>query len=381
MNRLRTLLLVAFVAAVMVAGGLRVAGAGRDTVPVGPGTAAASAAIDFAPGDIATVQAGSVARTLTLTGTLRPLEQALVRAKVAGEVREITVREGMSVRRGERIARIDTTELELRLAERDAQWRSAQLQLAQARRTLAHQQQLFERGFISRSALDAARSTHDLAAAADEAAAAQLKLARKSAADATVHAPIDGIVAERFAQVGERVAVDGRLLSIVDLSRMEIEAPVPASEIGAVRIGQKVRLQIEGIEQPQIGEVARIAPGTQPGTRSVPVYVALTNRDPAVRAGMFASGRLEVAARQAAATIPAAAVHERGERRFVYVIEGERLVEREVTLGLRGESRREANGGDAVVEVVSGLSAGERIVAVRLGPLRDGSQVRVMPRN
>jgi membrane fusion protein, multidrug efflux system len=187
-------------------------------------------------------------------------------------------------------------------------------------------------------------------------------------------APIDGVVAERFAQPGEKLPIDGRVLSIVDLSKMEIEAPVPAAEIGSVKIGQAVELRIEGVSARQLGQIVRIAPATQAGTRSVPIYIALDNRDPSVRAGLFAQGVLAIERRNGVLAIPSGAVRDAGARTFVYAIVDDKLIERDIKLGLRDETGTEGSR----IEVVSGLNAGDRIVATNLGSLRAGSTVRVL---
>jgi RND family efflux transporter MFP subunit len=186
-----------------------------------------------------------------------------------------------------------------------------------------------------------------------------------------------GVVAERFAQVGEKVSPDSRILSIVDLSRMEIEAPVPASEIGSVRIGQPVTLRIEGIDAPQTGEVVRINPATAAGTRSVPVYIGLDNRDPRIRAGLFAQGALAVERREGVIAVPAAAVRDAAGRSFVYRIVEGAVEERTVKLGLRDPAARAANSSTGVIEVLEGLAEGDTIVGVNLGPLRPGSRVKL----
>ena len=339
-----------------------------------PAPAAAEQPIEFAPGDVAALAPVTIARTVPLTGTLRPVEQTVVKTKVAGELREVPVREGMPVRRGQTVARIDPLEYEVRVRERDAQLKSATSQLEQARRTLENTRQLKERNFVSQSALDQAQSAWEVASGNRDAAAAQLALARKALVDTVLASPIDGIVAERFAQPGEKLPVDGRVMSIVDLSRMEIEAPVPAAEIGAVRVGQSVELRIEGVAQRQLGRIVRIAPATQAGTRSVPVYIALDNRDPSVRAGLFAQGDLQVETRAGVIAVPQASIRDSGGRTFVYAIVDGRVVERDVRLGLR-----DATPGGARVEILGGLSAGERIVAANLGALRVGAPARVQP--
>jgi RND family efflux transporter MFP subunit len=124
------------------------------------------------------------------------VNQTIVKTKVAGELRELTVREGMTVKRGQVLGRIDAAEYEVRVRERDAQLKAVDSQVDQARRTLDNTRQLQERNFVSQSALDQARSGFDVAVGNRDAVSAQLALARKSLADAALIAPIDGVVLE-----------------------------------------------------------------------------------------------------------------------------------------------------------------------------------------
>ncbi len=363
--------------------------------------AAPVSVLSFGPRDLLTVAPSWIARSIPLTGTLRPVNQTVLRAKVAGEIRELPVREGSVVKAGELIARIDPIDFEYRIKEREAQLRQIEAQVQQAQRTLDNNTQLLAKQFISQSAHDNARYAYEALLGARDAASAQLTMARKSLRDATVTAPFAGVIAERFAQPGEKVSPDNRIASLVDLSRIEIEAPVPASEIGAVTVGQDVTLRIEGLDTPQVGQVVRIAPGTQAGTRSIPVYIGLDNRDPRIRAGLFAQGRLVTDVRPDAIVIPEAAVRDVAGRLFVYAIDGDRLVERDVRVGLRDAatadglsrgpgdaggagapadgpaSRIGGEGPGARVEITEGLRPGDRIVGANLGTLRAGSTVRI----
>lgn len=379
----RAALLLTVLALGLAAGwwaGRRDAGEQADT-PTAPAPAAQAEAppsvLEFAASDLLRLEPGPVTRTIPLTGTLKASNQTLVRAKVSGELVEVAVREGTPVRAGQRIARIDPTEFEARVREREAQRRSAEAQVEQARRTRDNNRALLDKGFISQNAFDNAESGYQVTVANRDAATAQLAQARKALADTAVLAPMTGVVAERFAQVGEKVSPDSRILSIVDLSRMEIEAPVPASEIGSVRIGQPVTLRIEGIDAPQTGEVVRINPATAAGTRSVPVYIGLDNRDPRIRAGLFAQGALAVERREGVIAVPAAAVRDAAGRSFVYRIVEGAVEERTVKLGLRDPAARAANGSTGVIEVLEGLAEGDTIVGVNLGPLRPGSRVKL----
>ncbi|HQN11536.1 MAG TPA: biotin/lipoyl-binding protein, partial [Quisquiliibacterium sp.] len=129
----------------------------------GSEAAAAMGVIEFAPGDLATLAPVTLERQIPLTGTLRAVHQTLVRAKVAGELLSLSVREGDTVRAGQPIARIDPADFEARVREREAQARSAETQLEQARRTLENNRQLLTRGFISQNAFDNAQSGADVA--------------------------------------------------------------------------------------------------------------------------------------------------------------------------------------------------------------------------
>lgn len=373
----RSVLVSAVVVVALAAGGgllLKRRAAAPAAAPAAAATPAEPAALEFAAADIETLAPSTISRTVPLTGSLKPVDQTVVKTKVAGELREVLVREGMTVRRGQPVARLDPTEYEVRVREREATLKAAASQVEQAKRTLDNTEQLKEKAFVSQSALDQSRSAWEVATGNRDAAAAQLALARKQLADTVMSSAIDGVVAERFAQAGEKLPVDGRVMSVVDLSRMEIEAPVPASEVGSVRVGQTVELRIEGVAAPQVGRIARIAPATQAGTRSVPVYIALDNRDPSVRAGLFAQGSLAVERREGALSVPQTAVRDQGGRTFVYAIEGGRVIEREVRLGLRDEG-----GGTTRIEVLEGLAAGDRIVAANLGALRVGAPARIAP--
>lgn len=346
----------------------------RPTAPApAPVASTEPAVVEFAAADLLTVAPVTLARSIPVTGSLKPLNQTIIKTKVAGDLRDLTVREGDAVRKGQVLGHIDVLEYQVRVSERQAQLAAADSQVAQARRTLENNVQLRERNFISQSALDAARSSWEVAIGNRDAAAAQLALARKSLGDAALMSPLSGVVAERFAQPGEKLPVDGRVLSIVDLSRMEIEAAVPAANIGSVKIGQTVALSVEGVPTRQTGRIARIAPGTQAGTRSVPVFITLENRDPAVRAGLFAQGQLTVESRQGVIAVPASAIREAGARTFVYSVADGKLLEREVQTGLRDDS----DPGRELIEITRGLSAGDRIVAANLGRLRAGSPVRI----
>ena len=191
---------------------------------------------------------------------------------------------------------------------------------------------------------------------------------------------MSGLVSQRYVQPGEKVSPDNRILSIVDLSRLEVEAQVPAGEAGSLRTGQRVTMRVEGISEAFGGRVLRINPATQAGTRAIAVYIGLDRGDERLRAGLFAQGSLILETREGVIAVPPAAVRDAAGRRFVYLVEGEVIAEREVKLGLLDDGARAPTGGLGLVEVVSGLATGDRVIAINVGMLRPGAPVRVGPR-
>jgi RND family efflux transporter MFP subunit len=331
---------------------------------------AAPAPVELAASDLVSPRAEAVSRTLALTGTLTARNQTVVKAKIAGEIRELAVREGEPVKAGQVVARIDPVEADARLQEKLADLAGGKAQLAYSTRNLEQQSALLKQNFISENAYENAVSSHRVAEARLKALDAQVALARKAVDDTVVRAPMGGVVAERLAQPGEKVAVDGKLLVIVDLDVLEMEAPVPAGDIPAVRLGQDVAFTVEGFEGREFrGNIDRISPATRQGTRSINVYAVLPNRDRALRAGMFAKGTVTVARRGDAFTLPIDAVRDDGTAPYVYVVADGRLARQPVETGLRDEDR-------AVIEV-RGVAPEARVVRANLGALRVGAPVTV----
>jgi RND family efflux transporter MFP subunit len=207
------------------------------------------------------------------------------------------VREGDTVRAGQPIARFDTADLEARLTDRMGALESTRAQLALAEKTRAQNQELLKQKFISQTAYDAAASNLSVSQGTLKSNEAQVQLARIALRDASVTAPLSGTVAKRHVQPGEKVPFDAPLVTIVDLSEMELQAMVPANDIPELSIGMKVTLAIDGFgERRFTGTIKRINPTTEAGTRAILVFVDVPNPDGALRGGMFVTGRVTLAA-------------------------------------------------------------------------------------
>ena len=356
-------LIVVFIGAATLRGRQSAADAAASAKSEGP-------IAEFLQDDLYIVEPRGLDRVLPLTGSLAPLTEATVKAKVAGELVAVTVREGETVKQGQVLARIDLTEVQAKVAAREADVAGARAQLVFAEKNRNQQKALLEKSFISQSAFDNIQSNYEVAAAKLQAADAELIVARKSQGDAVLVAPFSGIVSQRHAQPGERVALDAKVVSIVDLSRLQLEASVPPAAIGQVQVGQAMSFRVEGFgERDFAGRIERINPAATAGSRSISVYAVIDNREGLLRGGMFAQGALTLSRIDGALAVPASAVREEIGQTFVYAIDGGLVKKKNVKVGAPDAAGR--------VQVLDGLAAGDRIVRVNLGSLREGVSARL----
>jgi len=361
-----TLLVVAGIAgavAMRAAKKLGDGGGGADKAPV--------VTLEFAPADLATVEAKTLARWLPISGTVQPVRQATVKSKVSGDVRQINVRDGETVRAGQMLVRVDTADLEAKLLERQGQLESARAQLALAEKNDATNQKLLKENFISKNASDSAESNLAVAKGAVKSAEAQVRIAQNALKDSTAIAPLSGVVGKRHVQPGEKVAFDTPLVTVVDLTEMEMQALVPAIDIPELKPGMAVDLAVDGFgERKFAGHIERINPSTEAGTRAILVFVSIPNANGELRGGMFATGRIAMAALAPVPTLPTTAVRTEAGQTFVWTIEDDKLVRRIVTTG-----RRDDEAGR--VELKTALPAGVPVLAARFGNLKEGAKVLV----
>lgn len=370
-TRTRNIVLSIVVLAVVAAGARAMF---KPKAPVQPTAvvAASPAALEFLSTEVVTAEPVELRQTLQLSGSLRAVDLATVKAKVAGDVRDVLVREGEPVKAGQIVAKMDATEYEARVAQARGNLNSAKAQLEIASKTRDNNLALVEKGFISKNAFDNSASQYAGAKASVDAAQGALDIVLKSLNDTIVRAPISGLVSARNVQPGEKVAIDGKLLEIVNLQKLELEAAVPASEIAKVAIGQSVELRVEGLPQRFVGKVARINPSTQTGSRSVPVYIQIANPQNQLRVGMFAEGLLVLASKSGVLALPQSAVRKDGSGTFVFTIANGKIERRPVTVGASGLA-----GDEYRAEITSGLDFGTQVIRADMGNLSPGTPVHI----
>ena len=328
----------------------------------------AQATIELALTDVLQVKSRELAQGLPISGALKAVNSAIIKARVAGELQALTVREGDFVKAGQVVATVDAADIVWRIKQAQEQADAAKSQIDIAQRSFDNNRSLVDQGFISKTALDTSSAQLLGAQSTHKAALAAVELAKRALDDTVLKSPINGLVAQRLAQPGERVGIDARVLEIVDLSRIELEATLSASDSVNVRVGQSASLLVEGASQALSAQVVRINPSAQVGSRSVLVYLAVNNAS-GLRQGLFAQGVLGTGKQQTLG-LPVSAVRTDKPAPYVQVIDGGKVLHKTVAMGNRGEADGE------LMVAVGGLAEGSQVLQGNVGQLREGTLVR-----
>ncbi len=390
---------------------------------------ATSAAVQPLTVETLTVQPTAIAQILEFSGTVRPLQQATLSTRVSGRITALPVEAGDRVQQGQVIARINVLDIAAQTHQAQASVAQAQANLAQAEAGVAQAQanlnqlqaqrldaqaalklarieqarmaQLHSQGAVARQQLDLANTTLEQARARlaqveaniqqagatisrSQAAIAQSQAAVRQAeagvtaaninqSYGTVVAPFDGIITEKLAYAGETTnpfSMDGTaLVKLENPDRLQLEVPIPDQNRRFVRPGQVVQVRVDGVAPPLSGAIAQIIATADPNSRSFIVKIPL-DKTPELMSGMF--GRVELAAgAHPAIAIPPTAVFRRGQLEGVY------LVGRNHRAEIRWVKTGKTQNGE--VEIVSGLTAGDRIITSPLSQLEDGQLIATQP--
>ncbi len=345
----------------------------RDPAPAAAdGTQTPVAPLELAAVDVARAEPRVLTRVLPLSGSIAPVVQATVKAKVSGEVEAVTVREGQDVKAGAVIARIDTRNLQAQYERELAAVDKARADLELATLNRDKNRTLLEQKYISQNTYETTESAYAGSVASLKLAEAQARLAKISLEDAVVRAPFDGTISRRLVEPGEKVSPDTSIVTLVDLRQMLLSAAVPAVEIPSVEVGQVAKFRVGGFgDRVFEGKVQRINPIAEDGSRAISVYVAVANEDRALKGGMFAQGSLQLTFTEPVLSVPQRALRYEAGAPFVYTLQDGKIARKPVALGMQVE-------GEGFAEVRSGLSAGERVIVADIGDRKPGSEAKVV---
>lgn len=313
--------------------------------------------------------------TVDVVGSLAPKFSVDVKSEVSGVVTAVYVTEWVPVHKGDRLARLDTSETEAGLEALKAGVAQAQVAEARARREYERAQQLRQYGLITPQNFDDAKTAVDAAAAATSAAQAQVRTLEARLAKSFITSPMDGVVALRGVSVGDRVENMGGsdpMFRIVDNRLLDLTVSVPSSQIASVGVGQPLEFSTDALPgRTFTGKVMFINPAIDETSRSARVVAEVPNRDGVLKGGAFVKGRILVSTRRGVLQVPREALLNwsvEQQTADVFVVRSGRAEKRTVKVGT-------ANG--VAVEVVSGVAPGEQVVTRGGFALRPGDRVTV----
>jgi RND family efflux transporter MFP subunit len=394
MNRFTTTAVVLLTGATMWSACAAADGQTTDAPPPAPAIAVAAAEATEQP----------IARFIRATGSLMAQDQAEVAAEIAGRVVATPVERGTAVSQGTELIRLSSSETDAQMqeAEANAAQIAARLGLAQgaefdagltpevqnarASFELAESEfnrikSLLDQKVVSQSEFDQRRTQMEAARQQFEAAKngaaqqyqvlqsarARVALARKALADTVVRAPFNGLVAERLVSVGDYVTKGMKVAVVVRVNPLRVQLTVPEQFVSAVAVGAPVSFQVDAYPgRSFIGKVRYLSPTVEAAQRSLIVEAVVDNPANELKPGLFATALIERPTPTPGVVVPADAVQTSGGTSRVYVVNGDRVEERVVTIG---------DTVDASVEVTSGLKAGERVATRNVAQLVDGAKV------
>ncbi|SMH36320.1 efflux RND transporter periplasmic adaptor subunit [Maritimibacter sp. HL-12] len=334
--------------------------------------AARAAIVQLAPFEVTEVAPATLTESLRITGSLTPVRRAHLSSEVSARVETVMVRAGDAVAKGDVLVRFDPEALDSQLAQARANAEATRVQLEQARTDFERTQSLVERGLQPQNALDRARSTLDQLTATLAAQETLVANAERGRDRATVVAPFDGVISERSVDPGQFAATGTPLVTLVDLTALEVEATAPVAFAPVLTAGLAVDIRVEGFgERVFRGQVERLSPMAIEGSRMLPVYISLANTSGELRGGMFASGQIVLEAHEGAIGLPVGALRRDAEGAHVLVIETGTAERRAVEPGRTWDA-------GALVEIVSGLAPGEVVVSEPMPALRAGDKVELL---
>ena len=353
--------------------GDRPAGGTSSADPGGAGSPGGrrAASIILAATDVKAVERGTIEAGVAISGDLKAIEEAVVRARLEGDLVGVYAREGDHVKQGQLLARFEDSEQESNRTSAVADREAAQSDLETAKWNADQSEQLFKAGAIAERDLRTAQQTLAASKARLAAAEARVRATTSLLTDTRALAPTTGVVAKRNVENGEHVARGADMFTVVRSDVLELAAAVPARQASEIRVGQKVHFSAGGRDLD--GRVARVSPTIDPTNRSITVYTQVPNADGRLKGNAFATGRIVSRTVDGAVVIPTPAIRQAqgNDKPFVYRLDATDALERApVSVGIVDESQ-------AIAEITEGLNPGDRIVVGNVGTLGAGMKVTI----
>lgn len=320
--------------------------------------------------DVVNVESGSLSSLIGFTGDLSPSQQTLIASEVDAKVNQVLVDEGQMVKKGQILAKLDTDDLSQDVMQQQANTTSAKASLELNKQKLEKQQELFDEGFISKISFDELKTNYQASLQNYKAQQAMLSRSKEQLVRATVRAPYDGLVYQKDIQVGQLALKNTKLFTIASLASLEIKAPIPATQIDLVKIGQSVNFSVENTDDVFIGKVNRINQVAQDSTRSYMVYVLVDNSKAKLKGGQFIKGEIILYKLDNQLIIPCDAIRKVETAPQILKIKDNTVVPIDVKIALQNTLNNKC-------AIVGDVSMADKIISANAFSVKAGDKVAI----
>lgn len=322
------------------------------------------------PVRVATAMMQEVQRSVSLVGSVKPWRRSVVASEVAGLVQVFPVKEGMAVKRGQVLARLRTDTLAIRLHSAEASHHEARTRYQQAKKDLRRVNVLFKKELVTQKEYDDAITEESALGQRLIQLKSEIQQVRDQLQKSRILAPFDGWITQEFTEVGQWVSAGGQVVEIVDMSRVQLEVPLPERYIKDIRVNDPVSAVFDGLPDLQAkGRVFSVVAQADQASRTFPINVELPNPDLSIKSGMVSRVTLQVGAPYDALVIPKDALVLRGGREFIYLVKEGQVSQIPVNPVLHLNE---------VVQVTGDLEPGATVVVEGNERLLPGQSVRIL---
>ncbi|HKV27889.1 MAG TPA: efflux RND transporter periplasmic adaptor subunit [Candidatus Acidoferrales bacterium] len=320
------------------------------------------------------VMRSDIRQFVTVSGNVvaLPNRDVKVSALVAGRITGLNVAEGDRVHAGEVLATIDSHTYEGQLKQADAALAQARATVQNAEQNLARNQTLYQRGIAAGKDLEDAKTQLSVAQAAEHQAEAAESTVKLQVGRTRILSPLDGVVAKRFASIGEQV--DGTaaqpIVEVANIAEVELPGSLPAADLSKIHAGQILPITSEAFPGKTFeGRIVAISPTVDPATNVGSVRIRIGNTTGTLKLGMYLNAQVPVQTHANALTVPAEAIyHDDSGQTRVYQVEGDTAKAIDVKLGIETKDR---------VEILSGVKDGDTVILTGGYGLGDTTKVKV----
>ncbi|MDU4960497.1 MAG: efflux RND transporter periplasmic adaptor subunit [Sporomusaceae bacterium] len=305
---------------------------------------------------------------LNANATLEGRTSAAISAKIAGRIERVLVQEGQQVKAGEPLLELETVELANSVRQAGDSVRKAQASYDLALNDFNRYQTLYEKGAVSEQQLDNAKAKLKTAEADLSSATANESSAKQQYSDGVISAPVDGVIANRTATVGQVVSPGAALMLVQDINQIYAVINVEQKDLGRVKLGQSASISVDSYPGKLFtGEVAVMNPEAGSGSRMFRTKILIDNSDGELKPGMFAKASLATGESVRLLTIPQSAVVQKQGLYHVFTLENGKAIRRQIEAGEIMEN---------TIAVKSGLEAGQQVITSSVSRLKDGDAVQ-----